>query len=164
MKPHDARGLTLLELVIGLAVLAVLGTLALPSMHGRIARERLHAAAETLAADLADARFEAARRGGALYVDVATGPDWCWAVSATPACACGPPQACQLKAVRAQDHPGVRLATGRGAALDAQGMADGPLGATFEGTQDDALRVELLALGRARICAARGPSTRYPRC
>lgn len=164
MKPHDVRGVTLLELIVSLAILAVLGSLALPSMHGRLARERLANAAEALAADLADARFEAARRGAPLHVDLTLGADWCWSVAATAGCACGAPQSCQLKAVRAQDHPGVRLASGRGAVLDAQGFADGPLGATFDSVMNESLRVDLLALGRARVCSLHGPSKRYAPC
>lgn len=164
MKPHDARGVTLLELIVGLAILAVLGTLALPSLHGRLARERLSGAAEALAADLVDARFEAARRGAPLHVELALGADWCWSVAAAPGCACGPTQSCQLKAVRSVDHPGVRLVSGRSAVLDPQGFADSPLGATFDGAMRESLRVDLLALGRARVCALHGQSQRYAPC
>ena len=164
MKSHDARGVTLLELIVGLAILAVLGTLALPSMHGRLVRERLNSAAEALAADLADARFEAARRGAPLHVDLALGTDWCWSVAAAPGCACGVAQSCQLKAVRALDHPGVRLVSGRSAVIDAQGSADSPLGATFDSSLGESLRVDLLALGRARVCSLHGASKRYPPC
>jgi type IV fimbrial biogenesis protein FimT len=164
MKKPDARGVTLLELLVGLAILAVLGTLALPSMHGRLARERMNNAAEALAADLADARFEAVRRGAPLHVDLALGAQWCWSVAAAPGCACGAPQSCQLKAVRAQDHPGVRLVSGRAAAIDAQGFSDGPLGATFDSAMNESLRVDLLALGRARVCSLHGPSRRYTPC
>ena len=164
MRTHAARGVTLLELIVCLGILAVLGTLALPSMHGRLARERLSGAAEALAADLADARFEAARRGAPLHVDLALGANWCWSVAAAPGCACGVAQSCQLKAVRAQDHPGVRLVSGRGAVLDAQGFTDSPLGATFDNALNESLRVDLLALGRARVCSLHGPSRRYAPC
>jgi len=164
MKPHAARGVTLLELLVALGILAVLGTLALPSMHARLARERLAGAAEALAADLAEARFEAARRGAPLHVHLALGSDWCWSVAAAPGCTCAVAQLCQLKAVRAIDHPGVRLVSGRGAAIDAQGAADSPLGATFDSAMNESLRVDLLALGRARVCSLHGPSKRYAPC
>jgi type IV fimbrial biogenesis protein FimT len=67
-------GLTLIELCAVLAVLALLSALALPSLGHRLDRQRLHAAAETLAADLADARFEAARRGQPLHCLLYTSP------------------------------------------------------------------------------------------
>ena len=73
-------------------------------------------------------------------------------------------QSCQLKAVRALDHPGVRLVSGRNAVIDAQGAADSLLGATFDSSMNDSLRVDLLALGRARVCSLHGPSKRYAPC
>jgi type IV fimbrial biogenesis protein FimT len=164
MKPTAERGVTLLELIVCMAILAVLGTLALPSMHDRLSRERLSNAAEALAGDLSDARFEAARRGAPLHIELSLGADWCWSVAAAPGCACGPPQSCQLKAVRAADHPGVRLVSGRGAMLDAQGVSSTPLGATFDSAMDESVRVDLLALGRARVCSLHGSSKRYPPC
>ncbi len=164
MKHPRPRGVTLLELLVGLAILAVLGTLALPSMHGRLARERLNSAAEALAGDLADARFEAARRGAPLHIEVTPGTQWCWSVATAPGCGCSAPQPCQLKAVRASDHPGVRLVSGRSTLLDGHGVADGPVAAIFDSATSESLRVDLLALGRARVCVLHGPSRRYAPC
>ena len=164
MKDAHARGVTLLELLVGLAILAVVGSLALPSMHGPLARERLSHAAQALAGDLADARFEAARRAAPLHIEVTPGTQGCWSVAAVPGCGCSAPQPCQIKTVRALDHPGVRLVSGRGARVDAHGVADGPLAATFESAANESLRVDLLALGRARVCSLRGPSRRHPAC
>ncbi|MFO1286584.1 MAG: prepilin-type N-terminal cleavage/methylation domain-containing protein [Rubrivivax sp.] len=91
--PRAQRGLTLLELAVVLAVLAVLGALALPSMAARLRGERLQTAAEMLAADIADARHEAARRGQALHIEGRAadsgGPAWCWSVATAPGCPCG---------------------------------------------------------------------------
>ncbi|MBZ8144074.1 pilus assembly protein FimT, partial [Rubrivivax gelatinosus] len=82
------RGLTLLETMIALALLALLASLAAPSFGGAVERARLRYAAETLAADIADARLEAARRGQALHLDVHAGADWCWAIASQPGCGC----------------------------------------------------------------------------
>jgi len=83
-RARQRRGFTLLELMIGLAVLAVLATLAVPSMGSALQRQRLRAAAEHLAADLNEARFEATRRGQILHVLPRSGPAWCWAVAREP--------------------------------------------------------------------------------
>lgn len=109
LKYPALSGFTLLELVVTLAVMAVLGTLALPSLGQRVDRARLAGAAEGLAADIAEARFEAARLGRSLHVQARDGTDWCWSVANAPGCGCAAAQACQLKTVRASDHPGVRL-------------------------------------------------------
>ncbi|MBX3603053.1 MAG: pilus assembly protein FimT [Rubrivivax sp.] len=167
--PRRALGLTLIELCMTLAVLAVLGALALPSFATRLDRQRLYTAAETLAADLADARFEAARRGQALHlVPQGSADAWCWAVATAPGCACGQPQACALKTVSATEHPGVRLLEARSVALAAEGLpVEVGVAALLESRRGERLQVAISPAGRTRICApggARDASARYPRC
>jgi len=149
------RGFTLLELVITLAVLGILSTLAMPSLGSRVDRARLVGAAEMLAADVAEARFEAARTGQPLHVVARAGPDWCWSVATTPGCGCGVPQPCQLKTVQAQDHPGVRLLDSFAVALEPGGEARSQPG-TLPGRQGERLRVAISSLGRTRVCAVDG--------
>jgi type IV fimbrial biogenesis protein FimT len=162
-----AAGVTLLELVATLAVLAVLCSLALPSLGQRVDRARLAAAAEGLAADIADARFEAARLGQPLHVQARPGADWCWSVADAPGCGCAAAQACQLKTVQAPDHPGVRLLEPFALQLHPGGEAD-TQPARLEGRRGERLRVALTPLGRTRICSesADGGSAagRYPPC
>ena len=50
------QGLTLLEMMIALAIVAVLTTLALPSFASMMSRHRLKAAAEMMSMDLAELR------------------------------------------------------------------------------------------------------------
>jgi len=163
------RGFTLLELVITLAVLGILSTLAMPSLGSRIDRARLTGAAEMLAADIAEARFESARSGQALHVVARAGSDWCWAVATTPGCDCAATQACQLKTVQAQDHPGVLLLDPFTVALEPGGEAHSQPG-TLQGRHGDRLRVAISPLGRTRVCTLDGtaPATgiagRYQPC
>jgi type IV fimbrial biogenesis protein FimT len=173
MRPPTAlrsRGLTLLELMVGLVVLAILATLTLPSFAGMAQRARLKSVAETLAADLTEARFEAAQRGQALNVTFRAGADWCWAVTTTPGCPCesGPAPACRLKAVRAADHGGITLLQSDAARLEPAGMAglgEAPTGgAVFQSPSGESLRVRISPLGRASICAPTAPVPGYPAC
>jgi len=162
----EPRGLTLLELVVTLAVLAVLCTLALPSLGQRVDRARLAGAAELLAADIADARFEAARLGRPLHLQARPGTDWCWSVANAPGCDCAAAQVCQLKTVQAPDHPGVRLLEPFSLQLHPGGEAD-TQPARLEGRRGERLRVALTPLGRTRICsegAGSGSAGRYPSC
>ncbi len=187
---HGPRGLTLLEVLATLAVLAVLALLALPSVSAMAQRQQLAAAAEGLAADLAEARMEAARSGQALHVQSQAGTGtWCWAVATQAGCDCQAPAApqCRLKAVQASHYPGIALLQPvharfepQGTAQAGQGNAAAPSGsawrADLQSGQGDRLRVELATLGRSRICVPRsdagpahGPGAaalarRYPAC
>jgi type IV fimbrial biogenesis protein FimT len=157
------RGLTLLELVIALAILAIVATLALPSFGAGAERTRLRLAAETLASDLAEARFEAAKAGRALHLPAQAGPAWCWAVATTPDCGCAAAAPCQLKAERAASHAGVTLVEVRAASFDPGGAATGG-GALLRSGRGEELRVELSPLGRPRVCAPGGAVVGYPAC
>ena len=125
-------GLTLLELSIALALLAVLGAIAVPSLGSRLDQQRLYGAAEALVADVNEARFEAARQGRPLHVVMQSGDNWCWAVATLASCPCG------------------------------QAGAAGS--ATLESRRGSRLRVDVQALGRARVCTLSGSAARYPVC
>ena len=157
------RGLTLIEFVIALAVLAVLGSLALPMLGQQLSRQRLVSAAELLAADIADARQEAARRGGALQLQSSTGSHWCWAVTTTPDCPCQAAAACRLKAAGADDHPGISLIAGQSLQFEADGQAQAAVAAVFAAGVDR-VQVEVTRFGRARVCDPVGAISKLPRC
>lgn len=150
-------GLTLIEITIALAVLAVLASLAWPAFGERTARQRLQTTAETLALDLAEARFEAARSGSAIHLVFQPGTDWCYAVARSPGCDCNGAQACQIKVVRASDAPGVVLSDAEDAAFDPAATASLGGTAVLQGVGGaHELRVSLSPLGRARVCSPSG--------
>jgi type IV fimbrial biogenesis protein FimT len=158
------RGLTLLELLIALAVLAIVATVALPSFGSVSQRARLRAAAEMLASDLAEARFESARAGRPLHLWLDGGAAWCWSVATAADCGCREAASCQLKRVLAREHGGIELLEARPASFDPAGTAAVVGGAVLRSSAGDALKVELSALGRARVCAASGSVPGYPAC
>ena len=121
-------------------------------------------AAEALAADLQEARFEAARLGRPLHIQMAAGDAWCWSVATESACPCGQSQPCELRSAQPKDHAGIRLVMARSMLLGANGVPESPGGATFESRQGARLRVDMQALGRARVCTAAGSAQRYPPC
>jgi len=157
-------GLTLIEVVIALAVLAVLSSIALPSLGQALHRQRLKAAAETLASDMAEARFEAARRGLPLHLVFAGGEGWCYAVATAAGCDCRAAQACQLRTVRAADLPGVALLDSQDARIEAGGVAAGATRTLFGTKKGEQLLVSLSLLGRSSVCAPGGQVSGYPRC
>ena len=164
MRRRSPRGLTLLEVAMVLAVLAVLGTLAVPSLAARLQRGRLQFAAQALAGDLAEARFQAAQRGLVLHLQAQAGTDWCWAVTTTPGCDCGQPQVCQLQRVTAADHPGVRLLQATAMRFDPDGSVVAPQPLLLESAAGQRVAVSLSPLGRPRLCAPTGAWPTMPAC
>lgn len=155
MPRRTARGLTLLELMVALAIVAVLMTLALPSFGSILARQRLKAAAEQLSADLGELRLLATQRGQALHLNVQPGAQWCYALATAGGCDCRVVQSCQLKTVRAADHPGVTLVEGGDMTVNPQlvGLALHGGQVLLRGSEGATLRVGLTPLGRPRMCA-----------
>jgi type IV fimbrial biogenesis protein FimT len=159
------RGLTLVELMVVLAIAAVLVSLAVPEVGRQLARWKLQAAAEHLAADLNDARHDAPRLGMALQLRVEPGHAWCWSVSAAPACPCESAQPCQRRRASAAQFPSVSIADGTIASFaptaDARAAA---VRVALSSSYGDRLQVLVSPLGRARICSPESASATYPRC
>lgn len=160
------RGLTLVELAVCIALLAVVATLALPSLANMLARHRLKAAGQALAQDIAEARFEAARRGQDLHVDLHTGPGWCWTVATAPGCGCqpSPAPACRLKLTQEADFPGVQLPEAAQFRLQALGTVVGPPRAQLRLDNGLTVQVDLGPSGRAHLCSVGGGMAGLPAC
>ena len=156
-------GFTLLELVVALAIAAVLGAIATPSFGGLLARQRLQAAAHHLQADIALARHEANRRGLTVHLMFQPGPRWCYALSTGVGIDCRQavvsPGSGVVKVVNAADHPGITLLDAAAMAMDGRNgtslLADGH--ARFASGEGQQLQVRLGPLGRANLCAPAAP-------
>lgn len=70
-----SRGLTLLELMVALSILAILAGIAIPSFNETIRAMRVRSAAESVVASLSLAKSEAIKRGGNVSI-VMTAPNW----------------------------------------------------------------------------------------
>ena len=160
------RGLTLIEMMVALAICAVLMSLAVPSFGQYLQRQRLKAAAQGLELDLREARFEAARRGSALYVSFRDGPDWCYALGTRADCDCRIQQSCRLKATRGSKLQGVQLLASRDLRFDpATGQADAPgLAALWTSASGERVQVSVGALGRPSTCTLQGTLPPLPAC
>lgn len=164
--PAARRGLTLIELMIGLAITAVLVSLAVPSYSTYLQRSRLKAAALGLETDLREARFEAVRRGLPVQLSFQGGQDWCYAITTAADCGCGTAAPCRLKAVRAADLRGVTLAQFLGTRFDpATGLPDTDgAGALWSAPGGEKVRVSVNGLGRPRVCTLEGQLHPLPAC
>lgn len=162
-----ARGVTLIECVIAIAIVAALMSITLPSFGEAMARARLRAAAEDLAYDLGNARLESVRAGaGVVHVSFAPGASWCWAVGPVADANCrSPAPGTTVHTVRADSYPGVTLDHAVSARFDGRDtLASAGLAAEFSSAQGQRLRVQVTPLGRASICSPQGRLLDYPRC
>ena len=157
----NQSGITLIEVLVGLALLVVLGVMVVPSWQEFQERQRLKAAAETLASSLNLARSEALAQQQFAYVQLSGqgGERWCYAVSIAQNCDCQ--SACApLQKVAGEQWPGVSLSSSsrktfrfnwkNGSATGANGTA------MFVGAQSgQRLCVVLSNLGRVRIITSK---------
>lgn len=168
MRPRRRRplGLTLIELMIGLGIMAVLMSLAVPSYSAYMQRQRLKAAAQSLEVDLREARYESARRNQPLSLVLQPGHDWCWAIATRPDCDCRSAQPCRLKAVRAADLRGVHLLESQSVQFDPGTGHATTAGAValLVASGDERVRVDVSAPGRPSVCVAEGNLPPYGRC
>ena len=168
--PMKLRGLTLIELMVTLAIMAILLVLVVPSFNAFLARGRLTGAAEALAQGLQLARSEALRSNAEVTISFSPVGAWCYgAVVSTNACDCtdqDPP--CSLRRVDSTAYTGVTMGATTFAAnattfTARQGLADA---GTVDFTHPNAgtLRVSLGAAGQVSICSTSGALGHHPAC
>ena len=80
--PSKQAGFTLIELMVTIAILAIISMIAAPSFTPLMERWRVRGAAEALQSTIYYARSEAIKRGGGVTI-TATGGDWAggWVVA-----------------------------------------------------------------------------------
>ncbi|MBY5922808.1 GspH/FimT family pseudopilin [Ferrimonas balearica] len=171
-SPQSVRGLTLLELLIAVLILAILLAIGIPSFSGLSQDLRLKGAGFALLETVHQARTEAIKRNldNITVKFISSGGTWCYRITDTPA-ACS---SCDMTGQTNQcDVEGDGIVKGAGSA-DYQGVALNnsfsggvitisnrrgtmPAGnATFSMGSDKSVRVRVSNIGRVSLCV---PST-----
>lgn len=168
-------GVTLIELMVTLAVLAIVVTVAIPSFEGMMTRQRLKSATEAVYQDLRWARTETIKRNERITVEFdTTAPDWCYGItdSVTETCNCATAGSCTVdgigKTVNASSFPK--------AAVTSADFTPGDPSTTFDPVRGTAAagKVTITAgaytaevvvnmLGRVRVCSD-DSALGYPAC
>lgn len=185
-----ARGLSLIEFLVAIALLAVTLAFGAPSLQGFFERNRLVGAAEAVYAEARLARPEALRRSGNVILTLVPGAAWCAGHSAErptagPGSAPAPcdcrltdpldPDACAVSAdgdalLRAVDgalFPAIQMASDVPAMIrftGVRGTATPDASIALTAGSGEALRVDISRTGNVRLCAPGTPFRGYPAC
>lgn len=157
---NRSKGVTLIELMVTIIVLAILATIALPSFRDLAEKRRLINATEAFYADIQFARSEAVKRSRSLRINIADGCLTVADVSASPVLV--------LTSTCIALFPAISLeATGLPIDLDRVRGIPSPTGGSLVITSPSGLetRVIVSRFGRVRVCS---PATKkvggYPSC
>lgn len=113
MKRHKGLGFTLVELMVTVAIVALLASLAIPSFAPAIQKQRLKNAAQELQGQLYLAKAEAIKTGQRVYLSAQAGQAACYGFKVGAPCDCtstDAESACSLLQVTPEAGHGVALA------------------------------------------------------
>jgi len=155
MNKKKVLGFTLTELMITIAILGIVASMAVPSFLSMLEQNRLKEAVESLKSDLMFARTEAIKRSTNLDVSIKiNGSSWCYGIDDdNSACNCTIANDCAIKTVDGSQFQGTTVPAGtstnivfdfrRGTAL---------AGGVTISTSNYSARPRVAPVGRVTIC------------
>lgn len=182
---NKLRGFTVIELMVTLAIMAILLVVAVPSFSGLIDQRRLKNQTEAIRDYLRIARSEATRQSsystastGYKLVSATINPNTPWMIGlSNSTTACTDDTSCKINLangaqtyrMQANECAGCTMATGTGAAVvmtfSMRGvLRNGANTITVTSPQGRSLRIDINAIGRTSICSPTGNVSGYATC
>lgn len=161
------KGFTLIEMMVAIAILAILATMAAPSFNSFIDRYRVKRAGDTVSAFLINTKSEAIKRNKTVSaVITGSGGTWCVGMTEASTCDCttSGSGACQIdgvdRAIRSTSFKGIEL----NGPDTTHAFQFKPLRGTVAGNEtvelesEDGLKVNVVVgtFGRIRLCSPSG--------
>jgi prepilin-type N-terminal cleavage/methylation domain-containing protein len=165
-KAHS-RGFTLIEMMVTIAVAAILVSLALPSFGGLMEKFRARRATETMAASMYLAKSEAIKRNTpvrVVFTSSNSGATWCYGLTTGDTCTCTTANSCKLddaeSVVTSTQFKGISLANPATGSVFSFNPLRGTVNAGNVQFKSDKFgyqsRVVLSGFGRVTTCSAAG--------
>lgn len=149
------RGFTSMELLVSMAIVAVLVLLVLPAYFDYVQKTRLKLAAETLYHELGKMRVLAVKEQSNKTIEFLTGANWCYGATANTSCSCNTANSCELGGGQSDDN---------GVSMSLTGISDSTIFEGVRGTLSvpgsitftsgaDGVTLVLTKLGTVRLCS-----------
>lgn len=155
MNKKCGQGFTLTELMVTVAIIGIVASLAVPSFQDMIERSRLKEAVESLRSDLMFARTEAIKRSVGINVAIVeNGSDWCYGINDdNTTCACGTENDCGIKSIAGNQFQGTSVGADYATTFNFRRGTAVAGGATISSSNYSA-RVKVSNRGRVTICSS----------
>ncbi|MCK5121554.1 MAG: GspH/FimT family pseudopilin [Methylococcales bacterium] len=164
MKKIKNRGFTLIELMIVIAIVGIIASMAVPSFQDTLERNRLKEAAESLRADMQFARTQSIKLAKNVIVTRSTGNNggWCYGFNDDEdPCDCNQnddtqDDYCDLKRISGAGYNQINLPSQSGNTTFKFRRGNANPGNTCFSTTNYKLRVKTSIVGRVTICTNTG--------
>jgi len=162
MNKKKVLGFTLVELMVTIAIVGILASMAVPSFSKMIERNRLKEVAEGLKSDLMFARTESIKRNQNIFVNRVTGNNGTWFYGFNTS-ACDSSEAttteadfCTAKRVLGSNYSQTNLISQSGPTTFSFRRGTANAGYTCFSTTNYRLRVKISNTGRITVCTNTG--------
>ena len=161
---YKSQGITLIELLVTLAVLAIIAGIGLPSYNAIMNETKLVGLTQQLVEALRVTKQLAITRDKTQYFNLVM-PDRCWGISSQPVCDCSVSSSCTLENYQiSTDYSTITLNTNRDT-LSFSPLSGSTNGASYTlNVGSGSVKVKVSTLGRIRACSETGGSTFYANC
>lgn len=155
MNKKQAKGFTLTELLVAVAIISIIASIAMPSFQEMIEKSKLKEAAESLKSDMMFARTEAIKRSvGVSVAVVENSTDWCYGINNdNTTCACGTANDCGIKSIAGSQFKGTTIGADYTTVFNFRRGTSTAGGVTISSSNYSA-RVKVSNRGRVTICSS----------